>query len=53
MPGRIPAAPADKKGTGVPAGREPRGVFGADMQVMQVYSQNDGPVTILLDTDQM
>ncbi|MEO2796781.1 D-aminoacyl-tRNA deacylase, partial [Flavonifractor plautii] len=24
--------------------------FGADMQV---YSQNDGPVTILLDTDQM
>jgi len=25
-------------------------VFGADMQV---YSQNDGPVTILLDTDQM
>ena len=26
------------------------GVFGADMQV---YSQNDGPVTILLDTDQM
>ena len=41
---------ADKKGTGVPAGREPRGAFGADMQV---YSQNDGPVTILLDTDQM
>ncbi|MFQ9916849.1 MAG: D-aminoacyl-tRNA deacylase [Flavonifractor plautii] len=29
---------------------EPRGAFGADMQV---YSQNDGPVTILLDTDQM
>ena len=26
------------------------GEFGADMQV---YSQNDGPVTILLDTDQM
>ena len=26
------------------------GQFGADMQV---YSQNDGPVTILLDTDQM
>ena len=26
------------------------GEFGA---VMQVYSQNDGPVTILLDTDQM
>ncbi|MCB5777900.1 D-aminoacyl-tRNA deacylase [Flavonifractor plautii] len=25
-------------------------MFGADMQV---YSQNDGPVTILLDTDQM
>ena len=47
---RIHSAPADKKGTGVPAGREPRGVFGADMQV---YSQNDGPVTILLDTDQM
>ena len=37
-------------GTGVPAGRVPRGGFGADMQV---YSQNDGPVTILLDTDQM
>ena len=50
MPGRIHSAPADKKGTGVPAGREPRGAFGADMQV---YSQNDGPVTILLDTDQM
>ena len=50
MPGRIHSAPADKKGTGVPAGLEPRGVFGADMQV---YSQNDGPVTILLDTDQM
>ena len=32
-------------------GREvPTGEFGADMQV---YSQNDGPVTILLDTDQM
>ena len=27
-----------------------QGEFGADMQV---YSQNDGPVTILLDTDQM
>lgn len=26
------------------------GTFGADMQV---FSQNDGPVTILLDTDQM
>ena len=50
MPGRIHSAPADKKGTGFPSGREPRGVFGADMQV---YSQNDGPVTILLDTDQM
>ena len=50
MPGRIHSAPADKKGTGVPAGRGPRGGFGADMQV---YSQNDGPVTILLDTDQM
>ena len=50
MPGRIHSAPADKKGTGVPAGWEPRGGFGADMQV---YSQNDGPVTILLDTDQM
>ena len=50
MPGRIHSAPADKMGTGVPAGREPRGVFGADMQV---YSQNDGPVTIPLDTDQM
>ena len=32
-------------------GREvPTGEFGADMQV---YSQNDGPVPILLDTDQM
>ncbi|UQA25102.1 D-aminoacyl-tRNA deacylase [Flavonifractor plautii] len=50
MPGRIHSAPADKKGIGIPAGREPRGAFGADMQV---YSQNDGPVTILLDTDQM
>ncbi len=50
MPGRIHSAPADKKETGVPVGREPRGAFGADMQV---YSQNDGPVTILLDTDQM
>ena len=50
MPGRSHSAPAEKKGTGVPAGREPRGGFGADMQV---YSQNDGPVTILLDTDQM
>ena len=40
MPRRIHSAPADKKGTGVPAD-------------MQVYSQNDGPVTILLDTDQM
>ena len=49
MPGRIHSAPADK------GNRGPRGVgapraFGADMQV---YSQNDGPVTILLDTDQM
>ena len=26
------------------------GVFGADMQV---YSQNDGPVTILLDTKEL
>jgi D-tyrosyl-tRNA(Tyr) deacylase len=26
------------------------GVFGADMQV---YSQNDGPVTILLDTNEL
>ncbi|MCB7362101.1 D-aminoacyl-tRNA deacylase, partial [Flavonifractor plautii] len=42
--------PRQIKGTGVPAGWEPRGAFGADMQV---YSQNDGPVTILLDTDQM
>ncbi|WP_431733272.1 D-aminoacyl-tRNA deacylase [Flavonifractor plautii] len=42
--------PRQIKGTGVPAGGEPRGAFGADMQV---YSQNDGPVTILLDTDQM
>ena len=50
MPGRIHSAPADKKGTGVPAGREPRGVFGADMQV---YIQNDGPVTIVLDTDEI
>ena len=50
MPGRIHSAPAEKKGTGVPAGRGPRGGFGADIQV---YSQNDGPVTILLDTDQM
>ena len=32
---------------GFPVGH---GEFGADMQV---YSQNDGPVTILLDTDQM
>ena len=30
--------------------RVAHGEFGADMQV---YSQNDGPVTILLDTDQM
>ena len=30
--------------------RVEHGEFGADMQV---YSQNDGPVTILLDTDQM
>ena len=50
MPRRIHSAPADKKGTGVPAGREPRGVLGADMQV---YSQNDGRVSTLLDTDQM
>ncbi|UQT49684.1 D-aminoacyl-tRNA deacylase [Flavonifractor plautii] len=49
MPGRIHSAPADKGNRG-PRGAEPRGVFGADMQV---YSQNDGPVTILLDTDQM
>ncbi len=48
MPGRIHSAPADKKGTGVPAGREPRGAFGADMQVESV---NDGPVTILFDTE--
>ena len=33
-----------------PAGHRFRGGFGADMQV---FSQNDGPVTILLDTDQM
>jgi D-Tyr-tRNAtyr deacylase len=33
-----------------PRGALPRGLFGADMQV---FSQNDGPVTILLDTDQM
>ena len=50
MPGRIHFAPADEMPLGVPAGREPRGAFGADMQV---FSQNDGPVTILLDTDQM
>ena len=30
--------------------RVEHGEFGADMQV---YSQNDGPVTILLDTDMM
>ena len=30
--------------------RVEHGEFGADMQV---YSQNDGPVTILFDTDQM
>ena len=30
--------------------RVAHGEFGADMQV---YSQNDGPVTILFDTDQM
>ena len=34
---------------GTPQGG-PCGGRGADMQV---YSQNDGPVTILLDTDQM
>ena len=50
MWGRIHFAPTDEMPLGVPAGREPRGVFGADMQV---YSQNDGPVTILFDTDQM
>ena len=50
MPGRLQFAPADEMPLGVPAGREPRGAFGADMQV---FSQNDGPVTILLDTDQM
>ena len=50
MWGRIHFAPTDEMPYGIPAGREPRGVFGADMQV---YSQNDGPVTILFDTDQM
>ena len=50
MPGRIHSAPADKKGTGVPAGREPRGAVGADMLG---YSQNDGPVTIILDTKEL
>ena len=49
MPGRIHSAPADKKGTGVPAGREPRGAFGADMQVSLV---NEGPCTIVIDTDE-
>ena len=37
-------------GCGGCAFRGQHGEFGADMQV---YSQNDGPVTILLDTDQM
>ncbi|WP_414478018.1 D-aminoacyl-tRNA deacylase [Pseudoflavonifractor capillosus] len=34
---------------GLPRGLT-RGTFGADMQV---FSQNDGPVTILFDTDHM
>ena len=34
---------------GLPQGLT-RGTFGADMQV---FSQNDGPVTILFDTDHM
>nr|WP_317325271.1 D-aminoacyl-tRNA deacylase [uncultured Flavonifractor sp.] len=49
MPGgSIP--PQQIQRDGVPAGPRPCGAFGADMQV---YSQNDGPVTILLDTDTM
>ncbi|MBS6371520.1 MAG: D-aminoacyl-tRNA deacylase, partial [Oscillospiraceae bacterium] len=45
-PGRIHSAPADKTVPGAPAGGEPRGAFGADMQVASV---NDGPVTILFE----
>ena len=41
---------AEFVGAALVAARKRRGAFGADMQV---YSQNDGPVTILLDTDQM
>ncbi|WP_242955471.1 D-aminoacyl-tRNA deacylase, partial [Flavonifractor sp. An52] len=49
MPGGF-TPPEQIKRCGVPAGPWPCGGFGADMQV---YSQNDGPVTILLDTDTM
>ena len=45
--GRIHSARADEKKKGSPQGTA---LWGADMQV---YSQNDGPVTILFDTDQM
>ena len=48
MPGGF--IPPEQMKNGVPAGPWPCGVFGADMQV---FSQNDGPVTILLDTDTM
>ena len=49
MPGGF-TPPEQIKRCGVPAGPWPCGGFGADMKV---YSQNDGPVTILLDTDTM
>ena len=46
MPGGF-TPPEQIKETGPPQGGA---LWGADMQV---FSQNDGPVTILFDTDQM
>ncbi len=46
MPGGF-TPPEQMKGKGSPQGEA---LWGADMQV---FSQNDGPVTILFDTDQM
>ena len=47
MPGEF-ISPWQIKSGGVPRRTKFCGAFGADMQV---FSQNDGPVTILLDTD--
>ena len=41
-------SPEDVKSSGAPAGLAPWGIFGASMQVSSV---NDGPVTILFDTE--